>query len=79
MPRLLQAAAIGWLISKTGSKQMGILAARPNKEDLSQVAGLVEAGKITPIIDRRYELSEVPAALRYLGEGHAKGKIVITI
>ena len=40
---------------------------------------LVEAGKVTPVIDRRYQLSEVPEALRYQGEGHARGKIVIVI
>ncbi len=79
MPRLLQAAGIGALISKTGSRHMGVLVAKPNKEDLSHVASLVEAKKIAPLIDRHYELSEVPEALRYLGEGHAKGKIVITV
>ena len=40
---------------------------------------LLEAGKVTPVIDRRYELSEIADALRYLGEGHAQGKIVITV
>jgi NADPH:quinone reductase-like Zn-dependent oxidoreductase len=40
---------------------------------------LLEAGTATPVIDRQYELSEVPEALRYLGEGHARGKIVVTV
>ncbi len=40
---------------------------------------LCEAGKVVPVIDRRYPLSEVPEALRYLGEGRAKGKVVITV
>jgi NADPH:quinone reductase-like Zn-dependent oxidoreductase len=40
---------------------------------------LLEAGKVTPVIDRRYALSELPGALRYLGEGHARGKVVITV
>jgi NADPH:quinone reductase-like Zn-dependent oxidoreductase len=40
---------------------------------------LLEAGKVKPVIDRRYPLREVPEAIRYLGEGHAKGKIVITV
>jgi NADPH:quinone reductase-like Zn-dependent oxidoreductase len=40
---------------------------------------LFEAGKVVPVIDRRYPLSEVPEALRYLGEGHARGKVVITM
>ncbi len=50
-----------------------------NREDLVVLKELVEAGKVTPVIDRRYELSEVPEALRYQGEGHAQGKIVITV
>ncbi|GMR01877.1 MAG: NAD(P)-dependent alcohol dehydrogenase [Acidimicrobiia bacterium] len=79
MPRLLQAALIGSLISRTGTKHMGVLVAKPNKEDLVHLAGLVETKKIAPLIDRHYELSEVPEALRYLGEGHAKGKVVITL
>ncbi len=49
-----------------------------NREDLLAVKELVDAGKLRPIIDRRYELSEVPAAFRYQGDGHARGKIVIT-
>ena len=40
---------------------------------------LMEAGKVTPVIDRRYRLSEVPEAIRYLEEGHARGKVVITL
>ncbi|MBI1744631.1 zinc-binding dehydrogenase, partial [Candidatus Acetothermia bacterium] len=43
------------------------------------MAELCEAGKVVPVIDRRYPLSEVPEALRYLGEGHVKGKVVITV
>ncbi len=53
--------------------------AKRNKEDLTLLKELMEAGKVTPVIDRQYPLSEVPAALRYLGEGHARGKIVITV
>jgi NADPH:quinone reductase-like Zn-dependent oxidoreductase len=50
-----------------------------NREDLVALKELVEAGKLTPVIDRRYELSEVPEALRYQGAGHAQGKIVISV
>ena len=50
-----------------------------NQKDLVILKELLEAGKIVPVIDRRYLLSEVPEALRYLGEGHARGKIVITM
>lgn len=79
MPRILQTAALGPLISKRGKVQMGVLVAKPNKEDLSYLADLVASGELTPAIDRHYELREVPAALTYLGEGHALGKIVIKI
>ncbi len=48
-----------------------------NKEDLATLRDLMQAGKVTPVIDRRYTLSEVPAAIRYLEEGHARGKVVI--
>jgi NADPH:quinone reductase-like Zn-dependent oxidoreductase len=50
----------------------------PNKKDLATLKELIEAGKITPVIDRTYSLSETPEAIRYLEEGHARGKVVIT-
>jgi NADPH:quinone reductase-like Zn-dependent oxidoreductase len=50
-----------------------------NRQDLVVLKELMEAKKVTPVIDRRYSLSEVPAALRYLEEGHARGKVVITL
>jgi len=53
--------------------------AKLNKEDLVVLGELVETGKVRPVIERRYELSEVPEALAYLGEGHAQGKLVITV
>ena len=51
----------------------------PNHEDLTILKDLVEAGKVTPVIDRTYPLSEVPEAMAYIGEGHARGKVVITV
>jgi NADPH:quinone reductase-like Zn-dependent oxidoreductase len=51
---------------------------KPNK-DLAFMKELIEAGKVKPVIDRRYTLSEVAEALRYFGEGHARGKVVITV
>jgi len=78
MARIFQAVFLGPLISMTGSKKMGILAHKPNK-DLDFMKELFEAGKVVPVIDRRYPLSEVAEALRYFGEGHAKGKVVITL
>ena len=53
--------------------------AKPNARDLGVVKELVEAGKVKPAIDRRYPLAQVPEAMRYLEEGHARGKIVITV
>jgi NADPH:quinone reductase-like Zn-dependent oxidoreductase len=58
--------------------KMGILVYKPNK-DSAYLIDLIEAGKVVPVIDRRYPLSEVPEALRYLGEGQAIGKLVISV
>jgi NADPH:quinone reductase-like Zn-dependent oxidoreductase len=60
-------------------QRMRIFITRHTKEGLAVLKELVEAGKVTPVIDRRYGLSEVPDALRYQGEGHARGKIVIAV
>lgn len=73
-----QVLFLGPMISMTGSKKMEILLHKPNK-DMTLMIELLEAGKVVPVIDRRYPLSEVPEALRYFGKGHAKGKIVITV
>ncbi len=77
---ILQAFTLGPLISMTGSKKMGIVMWKPNnQEDLEFLEELFASGKVAPVIDRRYPLSEVPEALRYVGEGLAKGKVVITM
>jgi NADPH:quinone reductase-like Zn-dependent oxidoreductase len=65
------------VLSRFASKKFGAFIARLNREDLTVMRELMEAGKVTPVIDRRYRLSEVPEAMRYLEEGHARGKIVI--
>lgn len=71
---------LGSLISMTGSKKMGLVMWKPNnKEDLDFLKELLETGKVVPVIDRRYPLSDVAEALRYLEEGHAQGKVVITV
>ena len=62
-----------------GSKKLGSMTAKPNPKDLVFMKELLEAGKVKPVIDRRYPLSEAAEALRYLGEGHARGKVVITV
>jgi NADPH:quinone reductase-like Zn-dependent oxidoreductase len=80
MAQIFQAMLLGPLISMTGSKKMGSLGlVRPNQRDLVFMKDLLEAGKVVPVIDRRYPLSEVAEAVRYLGEGHPQGKIVITV
>ena len=68
------------LVSRLRRKQKLVsFIAKRNKEDLTLLKELMEAGKVTPVIDRSYSLREVPEALRYLGEGHARGKLVITM
>ncbi|HEY6592873.1 MAG TPA: zinc-binding dehydrogenase, partial [Asanoa sp.] len=64
---------------RTAGKKARLLLVQPNPRDLAAVAELCQAGTIVPVIDRRFSLGEVPDALRYLGEGHAHGKLVITI
>ncbi len=77
---ILQAFVLGPLISMTGSKKLGIVMWKPNnQEDLAILEDLFTAGKVVPVIDKRYPLSEVPEALRYLEGGHARGKVVITV
>jgi NADPH:quinone reductase-like Zn-dependent oxidoreductase len=75
----VQAMLLGPIISMTGSKKMGNMLVKPNKNDLVFMKELLEAGKVKPVIDRCYPLSEVAEALRYIKEGHATGKVIITI
>jgi NADPH:quinone reductase-like Zn-dependent oxidoreductase len=76
---ILQILLLGpWIRGSTG-KKIRILAVKPNLKDLIHITELYGAGKVVPVIDRRYPLSEVPEALRYLGEGRTKGKVVITV
>ena len=76
---LLQILTMGPLIGRAADKKVRLLVVRSNPEDLLAVAELCQAGTITPVIDRRFPLAEVPDALRYLGEGRAKGKLIITV
>jgi len=70
----------GLWASMTGDRKLvSFLAKPPNSTDLAFIRDLLENGQVTPIIDRRYPLSEAPEALRYLGQGHARGKVVITM
>jgi len=75
----LQILLLGPWISMIESKKMHVLAVRPNLKDMVYITELHEAGKVVPVIDRRYPLSEVPEALQYLGEGRVKGKVIISV
>ncbi len=77
--QMFQAMLLGPLISRTGRQKMGNSAHKPNKKDLMFMNELLEAGKVTPVIDRRYPLGGTAEAIRYLEEGHARGKVVITV
>ena len=79
MAQMYQAMLLGPLVSMTGSKKMGNLLAKPNQKDLLIVKELLEEGKVKPVIERRYALSEVPEAIRYVEAGHARGKVVIIV
>lgn len=78
LPHIFQTLFLGSLISIMGSRKMSILGAEPNK-GLAFVLELIESGDVTPVIDARYPLSQAAEALRYLGEGRARGKVVITM
>ena len=79
LAQYIQATLLGPLISMMGSKKLGSMLGNPNQKDYDVLIELFETGKVVPVIDRRYPLSEVPEALRYYGEGHAQGKVVITV
>ena len=77
--QMLQAILLGPLLSRIGRRKMRFVGAKIKKTDLILLKELLEVRKIVPIIDRRYSFSGVPDALRYLEEGHAQGKVVITL
>jgi NADPH:quinone reductase-like Zn-dependent oxidoreductase len=67
------------VLSPFVSQRMASFTVKPNEEDLRFLKELIESGKLTPVIDRAYPLSETPEAIRYLENGHARGKVVITM
>ena len=67
------------VLSPFVGQRLRMVAAKVRKEDLVALAELIEAGKVTPVVDRSYPLSEVPQALEYLEAGHARGKVVVTV
>lgn len=77
--QMAQAIFLGPFLSMTSGKKMSNLMAKANQKDLIFLKELLETDKVKPVIDRRYTLTQVPEAMRYLEEGHTKGKIVITM
>jgi NADPH:quinone reductase-like Zn-dependent oxidoreductase len=75
LPRALNA----YILDRFVSQDMGMFIADLSKKDLTVLSEMMEAGEVTPVIDRRYRLSEVPEAIRYLEAGHARGKVVVAI
>ena len=73
--RLIQALVVSPFVSQ----KMGMMMAQLTQSDLTILGDMMQSGKVKPVIDRTYKLSEVPEAIRYLEEGHARGKVVITV
>jgi NADPH:quinone reductase-like Zn-dependent oxidoreductase len=73
--RLIQALVVSPFVSQ----KMGMMMAELKKSDLAILGDMMQSGKVKPVIDRTYKLSELPEAIRYLEEGHARGKVVITV
>jgi NADPH:quinone reductase-like Zn-dependent oxidoreductase len=67
------------LMSPFISQKIGMMMAEGNKDDLNILADLMQSGKVKPVIDRTYPLSQIADAIRYLEEGHARGKVIITV
>jgi NADPH:quinone reductase-like Zn-dependent oxidoreductase len=68
-----------YVLSLVVRQKLGTWISKERKEDLDALRELLEAGKVTPVVDRTFPLSEVPEAIRYLREGRARGKVVITV
>jgi NADPH:quinone reductase-like Zn-dependent oxidoreductase len=78
MAQIFQPMLLGPWISSEGRK-MTNLSMKPDKGDLAYLKELIEAGELSPVVDRSYPLSELPEALQYYGEGRSRGKVVVTI
>lgn len=80
LPRLFEHLILGPMMSRDGGKKIGMMGlSNADKEDLVFIKELLETGKVVPVIDRRYPLSETAEAIRYLEKGHARGKVIITV
>lgn len=79
VPQMLEALLLGPLLSRIGDKNIRCFLANVNHKDLVCLKELLETGKVVPVIDRRYLLSDTAEALRYLEEHHARGKVVVAV
>src|SRR6267154_2718046 len=79
LPQIFQTMLLAPFLSRIGNKKACFFVAKINHKDLVFLKELIEAGKLVPVIDRRYPLSEAADAIRYLEKGHAQGKIVLTV
>ncbi len=79
MAQIFQSMLLSSMMSETGGRQMRGISAKRSQKDLVVIKDLFEAGQVASVIDRLYSLSDAAEALRYLGEGHARGKIIITL
>jgi NADPH:quinone reductase-like Zn-dependent oxidoreductase len=77
--QLFQAVALGPMLSSKDGRKLGSMVARMDLHDMELLTELLESGKLKPVIDRRYPLSQTADAMRYLAEGHAHGKIVLSV
>jgi NADPH:quinone reductase-like Zn-dependent oxidoreductase len=71
----VKAMVVSWFVDQ----QLGMMLANPTQHDMEVLADLMRTGKVTPVIDRRYPLSEAAEAMRYLETGRARGKVVVTM
>ena len=79
MAQILQCMLIGPMMSEAGGRKIRGVRAKRSQDDLVHIKDLFETGRVESVIDRRYSLDDAAEALRYLGEGHARGKVVITM
>ena len=77
--RILQVVALGPVISRLRGKSLGLLLHKPNRQDLDELAGAFDSGRLQPVIDRTFPLSDLVEAFRYFGAGNARGKVVIDV
>ena len=75
LARLMKAS----VLSPFAGQKLAMIGAKITSEDLASLGELLTTGKVTPVIGRRYRLGEVPEAIRYLEQGHARGKVVVTV